>query len=96
MAAGDQQIICRRCGETISQSVDSCPHCGAEIRSRKGPLAALIVGLVIALPTVIDFGELWPYTAIGLIIAFGGAYFLYDRRRRIRDAGGSAGGSGSA
>jgi len=93
MSAGDQQIICRRCNETISRNVDSCPHCGAEIRSRRAPIAALVIGLLVVGSTLLDVGELWPYTVIGLVVAFGGGYFLYDRRRRIRDAGsGSAGG----
>jgi len=94
MSAGDQQIICRRCGETISRNVDSCPHCGASIRSRRGPIVTLVIGLLIAGSTLVRLGELWPYALIGLVVAFGGGYFLYDRRRRIRDAeSGSTGGS---
>ena len=93
MSAGDRQIICRRCKETISRNVDSCPHCGTNIRSRKLPTAALVVGLVIAAPTVLDIGGLWPYTVLGLLIAVGGGYSLYDQRRRVRDAGSSGQGA---
>lgn len=91
MSTRDRQIICRRCNEAISRDVDSCPHCGADIRRRRGPIAAIVIGLLIAGATVFDIGELWPYTALGLIVAFGGAYFLYDQWHRIRDAGSVSG-----
>ena len=85
-AAGDRLIVCRRCSETISRDVGSCPHCGAEIRGRRLATVALIIGVVVILAGFLNFEELWPYILLGAIIAFGGGYFIYDQWRRIRDA----------
>lgn len=86
MSGMDRKIICRRCAEPINLDIESCPHCGADIRGRTGYLIALVIGLVIVIPTLTDIGDLWPYTLVGVLIAFGGAYFLYDRRQRIQTA----------
>ena len=84
MATEDRRIICRQCGETISKDVGSCPHCGAEIRGKRGPIAAIVVALVIIIPTITQLESLWPFTALGVILGFGGVYFLYDQWRRIQ------------
>lgn len=47
----------------------------------------VVVGLVIMGGTVPQLGSLWFFTLIGLFLVFGGGYLLYDRRRRIREAG---------
>jgi hypothetical protein len=93
MSAGERQIVCRRCGEIVRIDTGSCPHCGADIRGRKGPIAMLAVGLIIAGGAALDFGRLWPYGLIGLFVAVGGGYLLYDRRRRIRQAHEGTGGA---
>jgi hypothetical protein len=46
----------------------------------------LVVGLVLVAGSVVRIGQLWPFGLVGLIIAFGGGYFLYDYRRRLRTA----------
>jgi len=89
----DGVIVCRRCGETVRMDTGSCPHCGASVRSRVGPIAALIVGLVIMGSSALDIGTLWAFGLVGFVVAFGGAYFLYDRRRRIKRASSPSGGT---
>lgn len=86
MSGSERRIICRRCMETIDLDLDGCPHCGAGIRGRRGYLAALVLGLVIAGATVFDIGSLWPYTLVGVLLAFGGGYLIWDRRQRISRA----------
>lgn len=86
MSADDKRIICRRCGENVSMTVGNCPQCGAEIRGRRGPLGALVIGLIIVVASVLDLGQLWVFGLLGLLLAFGGGYFLYDRRNRIQEA----------
>lgn len=86
MSGSERLIVCRRCAEPIDLDLDSCPHCGAGIRGRRGYLIALSLGLVIVVATLFDLGSLWPYTILGAIVAFGGGYFLYDRRQRIQRA----------
>lgn len=82
MSGGDKIIVCRRCDEVISTELDGCPHCGASIQGRKIPLGALIVGLVLMGASAMSINQLLPYFVLGAIIAFGGAYFLWDRYKR--------------
>lgn len=86
MSASEDHIICRQCGEHVSMTVGSCPKCGAEIRGRKTPLAALVVGVALVGVALTDPGQFWLFGLIGAFVGFGGAFFLYDRRKRIEDA----------
>lgn len=86
MSTDEDRIICRRCGENVSMTVGSCPRCGAEIRGRRGPLMALIIGLLIVASSLLRFEQLLVFGVLGLILAFGGGYFIWDQRRRIRRA----------
>lgn len=81
---GPNAIVCHRCEETVRTDIDNCPHCGAKIRGITQPVIALVVGLVFVAGSVVKIGQLWPFGLVGLIIAFGGGYFLYDYRRRLR------------
>lgn len=86
MSSDEDRIICRRCGENVSMTVGACPRCGAEIRGRRGPIGALVLGLVIMISSLLEFGQLWVFGLLGLLLAFGGGYFIWDQRRRIREA----------
>ena len=86
MAATEKHIICRQCGENVSMTVGSCPKCGAEIRGQKTSAAALIIGVVLVAVSLTDPGQFWLFALVGLFVGFGGGFFLYDRRKRIKDA----------
>ena len=86
MGATERHIICRQCGEHISMTVGSCPRCGADIRGRGVPIAALLIGIVLLAVSATDLGQFWLFALIGLFVGFGGGYTLYDRRRRIQQA----------
>lgn len=84
MSSGEQQIVCRRCQETIPADAGNCPHCGASIRGYGGPVAAIIFGLIVGVAGAV--GGLWFYAGIGLIVLLVGAYLIYDKRGRIQEA----------
>ena len=84
MSEGDKRIICRRCHENISMTLGTCPHCGAEIKGLKGPAAMFIIGLVVLIPTAIE--GMWWLAVVGLALMFGGGYFIYDKRSRMKRA----------
>lgn len=86
MSSTEQHIVCRRCGETVSMTVGSCPKCGAGIRGKRGPFVALVVGVVVLAISLTDVQQFWLFALASVFVGFGGAYFLYDRRRRIREA----------
>ena len=83
MSSGDRMIVCRQCKETVSRDVDNCPHCGTPIRGRTIPIASLVIGVLLAASTAFDIGALWPFTVVGLLLAVGGGYLLYEQRQRI-------------
>ena len=83
MSAGEKQIRCRKCKEIISVESGSCPHCGTGIRSTIAPLAVLVLGLIITVATVINLGELWFYTLIGVAMAVVGGFLIYEKRSRM-------------
>lgn len=86
MSGGDKIIVCRRCGEVISTDLKGCPHCGASIQGLKIPTGAVIVGVVMMAASITRINELLPYLLLGLLITIGGAYFIYDRYSRRRQA----------
>lgn len=86
MSTDDNRIICRRCGENVSRTVGNCPHCGADIRGRRGPIAGMILGLIIIASSITDLEQLWVFGVLGVLLVFGGGYFVYDQRKRIQQA----------
>ena len=85
MSVGEEQIRCRNCKEVIPVEGGSCPHCGTEIRSTPKLLAAAAVGVVIALTSLIQFGDLWFFLVIGLAIVGIAGLLVYDKRQRMQD-----------
>ena len=67
-------------------TVGSCPKCGADVRSRKMPAAALILGLLLVGITITNPSDFWLFGIFGAFIGIGGGYTLYDRRNRIKNA----------
>lgn len=82
MSATERQIECRKCRETVPLDVDNCPNCGTSIRSLVGPIAAIVLGLIVV---AASFGSLWFYALIGVALIAVGAGLIYDRQRRIRE-----------
>ena len=85
MSVGEEQIRCRNCKEVIPVEGGSCPHCGTEIRSTPKLLAAAAVGVVIALTSLVQFGDLWFFLVIGLAIVGIAGLLVYDKRQRMQD-----------
>ncbi len=83
MGVGEKQIVCRKCKETISAEAGSCPHCGTGIRSSIAPISVLVLGLIIAVATITNVGELWFYTLIGVVMVVVGGFLLYEKRSRM-------------
>lgn len=48
-------------------------------------LAAAAVGVVIALTSLIQFGDLWFFLVIGLAIVGIAGLLVYDKRQRMQD-----------
>lgn len=86
MSAGNDEIVCRRCREEIPTEVENCPHCGAGKVDRRYHVVGIVVGLGLFLGSLTEFGRLWMFGLIGFIVAFGGAYFIWDHRRRLERA----------
>lgn len=84
MFGSGSEIVCRRCEERIPRNVDNCPHCGASLRSTKGPMVAVALGLVIFLSSLLRIGTLWPYAIMGAVLAGGAGYLLWEKRSRIQ------------
>lgn len=87
MSTTGDEIICRRCQETISRKSGGCPNCGASIRSTTSLVAAVILGVLLAVASVFSLSRLWFLGAIGVLLVAVGGYLLYDKRRRVREAG---------
>lgn len=85
MSESGEMMLCRECHERISTEVDNCPHCGRDTLGW-GPYAGLVVGLVIALASTRELGNLWFFGLIGLVIAIVGGWMLWDKRQRISRA----------
>jgi uncharacterized paraquat-inducible protein A len=85
--ANDSLIVCRRCGETISRDAGHCPHCGQSIRGTTPYVVVALFGLVVAGASVFDPGQLLAYGIVGLLVAVGSGYVVYEQRQRIKEAG---------
>ena len=88
MIGSGSEIVCRRCEERIPRNIEKCPHCGASLRKTKGPMAAVVIGVIIFLSSLLSIGDLWPYALFGAVIAGGAGYLLWEKRNRIQLANG--------
>ena len=85
MSVGEEQIRCRNCKEVIPVEGGSCPHCGTEIRSTQKLLVAAAVGVVIALASLVQFGDLWFFLVVGVAVVGVAGLLLYDKQQRMQD-----------
>lgn len=86
MSQQEQLIVCRRCSEAIPLESSNCPHCGVSIRSTKYMIAAIVVGALILGASLTNISELTIFALLGVALVVVGGYFLYDRRRRRKEA----------
>jgi hypothetical protein len=91
--ANDRLIVCRRCKETIPIEDGNCSHCGQSIRGSTSYIAAAVFGLALAAASLLDPGQLLGYGVVGLLLALGSGYVLYEKRQRIKAANEPEGGS---
>lgn len=63
----------------------NCPECGTEIRGWKAPVAALVLGGVIAVFSLFDIGANWLFFLFGVLLVAAGGLFLRERRDAIVD-----------
>jgi len=61
------------------------------MRGAGGPVGLALVGLAILAGSMLDLGKLWLFAGLGVFLLVGGAYLLYDRRKRIQQAGPASG-----
>ena len=83
MSSGNQLIACRRCDEPIQQNEGSCPHCGTTVRGTGPYLAGAAGGLVLFAASLLDFGTLYLFGILGLLLAVVCGYLLYEKRQRV-------------
>ncbi len=86
MSAGERQIVCRQCRETIAFDAGSCPHCGTDIRKRLTWFIVIGVGILIAAASLFELDSLMVFFILGLLMAAIGGYILYDQRQRLQQA----------
>lgn len=86
MSADGNQIICRKCQESISQDNETCPNCGTSLRGTVGYAIGIVFGGILIGAAVLNLSELLAYGVIGLVIAATSAYFIYEKRQRISEA----------
>ena len=84
MSAQGQRIICRNCKETIATDSGNCPHCGTSVRGDLPYLAGVVLGIVILVAGLI--GALYTFSVVGVLIALGAGYVLYEKRQRVQRA----------
>lgn len=87
MSGRGERIVCRNCKETIAVEDEHCPHCGTSIRSNLAYIVAIAFGLVLAGSALFSPGNLLAYGVLGLLLAVGAGYVLYEKRQRIERAG---------
>lgn len=86
MSGQGNRIVCRRCNETIATEGGSCPQCGASIRSDTPYILGLVFGLVILGAMLLDPSSLLAFGIVGLLVAAGSGYMLYEKRQRMEQA----------
>lgn len=86
MSSDSQLIICRRCHEAIPTEEGSCPHCGAGIRSTVAFGSAVVFGLLLIGASLLNLESLLAFGILGLLVAVGSGYLLYDKRQRVQRA----------
>lgn len=91
MSADRNQIICRKCRESVSLDNSNCPNCGASLRGVIPYVGGILFGIILMGATVLNIDQLLVYGVIGLIVAATSAYFLYERRQRIAEADAQSG-----
>lgn len=82
MAVEEQQIECRNCHEEIPIDSGECPHCGTSVRKSWVWIVVVLLGLILAVPSLVG-GDIF-FGAIGLLLAVSGGALLYEKRQRIR------------
>lgn len=90
MSAKGQQIVCRKCNETISTDGGHCPRCGTSIRNNAAYLVGVLLGVVLVGAAVFAPGSLLIYGVLGAVVALSSGYLLYEKRQRIEQASGQA------
>lgn len=83
-----QQIVCRKCNETISTDVGHCPQCGTSIRTNAAYIVGVLIGIVLVGAAAFAPGSLLIYGVIGALVALSSGYLLYEKRQRIEQATG--------
>lgn len=84
MSAGERQIECRTCKERIPLEAGDCPHCGTSILRLTPPIAAILLGSIVAGASLTNVGALWFYGLFGIAMVVIGSYLIYNRRQRIQ------------
>lgn len=84
MSSEASAIACRRCGETFQIEAESCPHCGASIRSTTKLAAVGVIGALMAVVSVFQIGSLWVFGLLGLAMAGISGYLIYKKRERMQ------------
>lgn len=65
----------------------SCPHCGATIRGQ-AYWVAVVFGVLLMGATVLNPSQLLAFGVLGLLLAGGAGYLIYEQRQRIQQARG--------
>lgn len=83
MSSEESTIVCRRCNETFRVEDENCPNCGKAVRSTAYLAGGFVLGVVIAVASLFDPGQLAFFGVFGLAIAVTTGYLLYNKRNRI-------------
>lgn len=86
MSSSENQIICRKCKESISQDNSSCPNCGTGIRGNLPYIVGVVLGVVLIGTALFNLDSLLAYGVLGLLVAGSSGYMLYEKRQRIAEA----------
>lgn len=78
-----KQVECRSCGTEYPFEAANCPECGTEIRGWKGPVAALVLGGLIAGFSLFDITTNWLFFLFGVLLVVAGGLLLRERRSAI-------------
>lgn len=86
MSSSENQIICRKCKESISQDNSSCPNCGTSLRGTLPYVVGIAFGVVLVVTALLNLDSLLAYGVVGLLMAASSGYMLYEKRQRIAEA----------